>query len=116
MTEKIDTKELEAAILKLNDLHPFWGLDAELKAIFEPLIKHARAHLEAAPVLDELIEARKKTYDGEWEAWGTGCVYVGNKCIIRKGKYFEDGGGYTDEVDFITTAANALQKLIERKG
>lgn len=109
MTE--NTKELEEAILKLNDLHPFWGLDAELKAIFEPLIKHARAHLEAAPVLDELIEQHKNPLTNLISYAETCCIFLLDAGYEGKAQSLSLKCKHARE----SLSAHA-QKMIERKG
>lgn len=48
--------------------------------------------------------------DKEWSLWGTGCVYAGNKCLVRKGKHIDHEAAWDDAVYFIIAAANFMDE------
>lgn len=60
--------------------------------------------------LRELKEVRdlvtKDCKDKDWSLWGTGCLYAGNYCLVRKGRVVEHEKAWDDAQYFILYAAN----------
>lgn len=47
----------------------------------------------------------------EWSLWATDCLYAGNYCLVRKGKYIDHTRAWDDAAIFINNAAEFFDEM-----